>query len=85
MREPPVPVSQQVALALARILDNPKAMNQHPAAAKVLATMLDKLHSASARGHRGHLAVVKSMTASSPLPNLRHAQETRRGGRLRRC
>ena len=52
----------QAALALARIMDNPRAVNQQPAAAKVLAALLDKLHSASARGRRGGLAVVKSMT-----------------------
>jgi hypothetical protein len=44
------------------ILDNPKAVNQQPAAAKVLASLLDKLHSASARGRRGNLAVVRTMT-----------------------
>lgn len=33
----------QAALAMARILDNPKAVNQQPAAAKVLAALLDKL------------------------------------------
>lgn len=66
------------ALAMARILDNPKAVTTQPPAAKVLATLLDKLRTASASGRRGHLAVVKSMTASSPLPNLRHAQETHR-------
>jgi hypothetical protein len=43
-------------LALARnIMDNPKAINQQPAAAKVLAALLEKLHSAAARGHRGGL------------------------------
>jgi hypothetical protein len=36
----------QAALALARILDNPKAVNQQPVAAKALATLLDKLRSA---------------------------------------
>jgi hypothetical protein len=46
-------------------MDNPKAVNQQPAAAKVLASLLDKLRSA-ARGRRGKLAVVKSMTTSSP-------------------
>jgi hypothetical protein len=52
----------QIALALARLLDNPKAVNQQPAAAKVLAALLDKLRSASARGRRGGLAVVRTMT-----------------------
>src|ERR1700761_6905224 len=51
----------QTALALARIMDNPKAVNQQPAAAKVLAALLEKLHSASARGRRGSLSVVRSM------------------------
>jgi hypothetical protein len=52
----------QVALALARILDNPKAVNQQPAAAKVLASLLDKLRSASARGCHFHLSPVRTMT-----------------------
>jgi hypothetical protein len=52
----------QVALALARIMDNPRAINQKAAAAKVLASLLDKLHSASARGRRNGLAVVRTMT-----------------------
>jgi hypothetical protein len=50
------------ALALARILDNPKALGQQPAAAKVLAALLEKLRSASARRRRGSLAVVRNMT-----------------------
>jgi hypothetical protein len=52
----------QVALALARVLDNPRAINQHAAAAKVLSSLLDKLRAASARGRRGGLAVVRTMT-----------------------
>lgn len=56
----------QAALAMARILDNPKAINQQPAAAKVLAALLDKLRLASARGRRGNLSLVKSMTTNSP-------------------
>jgi hypothetical protein len=51
----------QAALALARILDNPKAVNQQPAAAKVLISMLEKLRSASPAGRRG-LAVVRELT-----------------------
>lgn len=50
----------RAALALARILDNPKAVNQHPAA-KVLSALLDKLRSASASGRRGALALVRTM------------------------
>jgi hypothetical protein len=53
----------QAALALARILDNPKAISQQPAAAKTLATLLDKPRSASVRGRRGNLALVRTMTA----------------------
>jgi hypothetical protein len=56
----------QVALAMARLMDNPRAVNQQPAAAKGAGALLDKLHLASARGRRGNLALVKSMTASSP-------------------
>jgi hypothetical protein len=50
----------QAALAMARILDNPKSANQ-PAAAKVLISMLERLRSASPAGRRG-LAVVREMT-----------------------
>ncbi len=39
----------QVSLALARIMDNPRAVNQQPAAAKVLAGLLDKVCAGSAR------------------------------------
>jgi hypothetical protein len=52
----------QVALALARVLDNPKAVNQHAAAAQVLSALLDKLRAVSARSRRGGLAVVRTMT-----------------------
>ena len=52
----------QVALCMARLLDNPKAVNQQPAAAKALAALLDKLHSASGRGRRGNLSLVRTMT-----------------------
>jgi hypothetical protein len=55
----------QIALALARILDNPKAVGSQPSAAKVLASLLDKLRSASARGRSGHLALVRTMTETS--------------------
>jgi hypothetical protein len=58
----------QAALALARILDNPKAVSQQPAAAKVLGALLEKLRSASARGRRGSLAVVRAMSASDDTP-----------------
>jgi hypothetical protein len=51
----------QAALAVARILDNPKAVSQQPAAAKVLGTLLDKLRAASAQRRRGDLALVRTM------------------------
>jgi hypothetical protein len=44
------------ALALARILDNPRAISSQPPAARMLATLLDKLRSASAGRHLGRLA-----------------------------
>jgi hypothetical protein len=47
-------------------MEDPKAISTQPAAAKVLATLLDKLHSSSAQHRRGRLALVKSMTTSSP-------------------
>ena len=49
------------AIAMARILDNPKAVSSQPPAAKVLSALLDKLRSASG-GRSGRLAVVRSMT-----------------------
>jgi hypothetical protein len=52
----------QVTLALARILDNPKAANQQPAAAKVLTSLLDQLHQAGAPGRRRNLAAVRAMS-----------------------
>jgi hypothetical protein len=58
----------QVALALARILDNAKAVNHQPAAAKVLGAVLEKLYSATACGHRGNLALVRTMTEKSAPP-----------------
>jgi hypothetical protein len=51
----------QVALALARLMDNPRAMSSKPAAAKVLASLLDRLRSASTGGRGGHLAAVRTM------------------------
>ena len=43
-------------------MDNPKALNQQPAAAKVLAALLDKLHSVGAQSRRGRLALVRTLT-----------------------
>jgi hypothetical protein len=42
-------------------MDNQRAINEHAPAAKVLRTLLDELRSASARVHRGRLAVVRAM------------------------
>jgi hypothetical protein len=56
----------QAALAMARVLDNPRAVSSQPAAAKVLAALLEKLHAASALGHRGSLAVVRAMSSRNP-------------------
>jgi hypothetical protein len=58
----------QAAIALARILDSPRAVNQQPAAAKVLGTLLERLHSASAHRHRGRLAVVRAMSTGDDPP-----------------
>jgi hypothetical protein len=44
------------------VFDNPRAVSSQPAAAKVLAALLDKLHSVSARGRRGNLSSVRTMT-----------------------
>jgi hypothetical protein len=52
----------QVALAMARILDNPRAPSAQPAAAKVLASVMDTLHKGSAQGRRGSLELVRAMT-----------------------
>jgi hypothetical protein len=54
----------QMALAMARILDA-TAVDQQLEAAKVLATLLDKPYSPSARGRRGGLALVRTMTETS--------------------
>jgi hypothetical protein len=52
----------QTALALARLMDNPKAINQYAAAAKVLVQLLDELGKAGAPRRRSHLALVREMT-----------------------
>lgn len=50
-----------VAIAMAQLLDNPKAVSSHPPAAGRLVQVLDKLRSSSPR-RRSNLAVVRSMT-----------------------
>ena len=47
------PCIADAALAMARVLDNPRAVSSRPAAAKVLTVLLDRLGSASARGRPG--------------------------------
>ncbi|MGC2655619.1 MAG: hypothetical protein WA317_18925, partial [Mycobacterium sp.] len=53
-----------IALALAAILDDPKHVAAQPAAARQLVAILNTLTKSNCR--RGKLAVVKSMTTSSP-------------------
>lgn len=52
----------QTALALALIMGNRKAVGGQPAAAKVLAALLDKLRQSAAPGRRGHFAAARTMT-----------------------
>jgi hypothetical protein len=52
----------QVALALARLLDNQRAVSSHAPAAKVLSGLLDKSHSAAASRRRTHLASVRRLS-----------------------
>jgi hypothetical protein len=54
----------QAALALARIMDNPRAVNQQPAAAAKLADILDRLRK-GADARRSRLASVRQMTAKT--------------------
>lgn len=48
-------------MALSRILDSSRAASAQPAAAKVLAVLLDTLRKGSAQSRRGSLAVVRTM------------------------
>ena len=54
----------QAALAMARILDNPLALSQQPAAAAKLTAILEDLRKGSAR-KRGRLASVQAMTRAT--------------------
>ena len=54
----------QAALAMARILDNPLALSQQPAAAARLTAILEELRKGSART-RGRLASVQAMTKAT--------------------
>lgn len=51
----------EIALALAKVLDSPLAIAQHPSAAHRLSETLDKLRK-GADGKTGRLAAVRSMT-----------------------
>lgn len=53
----------QMALELARVMDNPRAINQKAAASKALGEVLDKLRK-GADERRSRLASVRSMTGS---------------------
>jgi hypothetical protein len=55
-----------IALAMARVLDNPRAKSTQPPAAKVLTAVMDTLHKGSAQARRGNLSLVKSLTTSPP-------------------
>ena len=55
------PAMSAIVTAMAKILDG-KVPTPKPAAAKVLVSVLDTLHKASAQQRRGNLALVKSMT-----------------------
>jgi hypothetical protein len=50
---------------MARVLDNPRAVSSAAPAAKVLTTVLDKLHSSAAQSRRGRLAVVRTISDNS--------------------
>lgn len=56
------PGLKETALALARIMDNPKAVNQQAAAAAKLTELLDKLRK-GADSRRSKLASVRAMTS----------------------
>ena len=56
------PAVAAAAVALGRLLDNPRAIGQHPSAARVLSSLLNQLHKVGAPRRRSHLAMVKQMT-----------------------
>ncbi|MGB9307258.1 MAG: hypothetical protein WCB92_27340 [Mycobacterium sp.] len=47
---------------MTRVLDGPRALSSQPAAAKVLTTVLDKLHSVGAQSRRGRRAAVRTLS-----------------------
>jgi hypothetical protein len=60
------PGLRAAALALAAVLDNPKATSTKPAAAAALVNMLDTLRK-STRGTRPKLASVRAMTSEKRM------------------
>jgi hypothetical protein len=58
------PTLVAAALALARVLDNPNAVNQHAAATKELRATMEALHKGG-DVRRSRLAAVRSMTRPS--------------------
>jgi hypothetical protein len=50
------------AICLAQLLDNPRAVSQHPSAAKVMVQLLDQVAKAGAPARRTGLSVVRDMT-----------------------
>jgi|DEB19_MinimDraft_2_1074335.scaffolds.fasta_scaffold34443_1 hypothetical protein len=54
----------EIAIALARVLDSPLAIAQHPSAAHRLSETLDKIRK-GADGRTGRLAAVRQMTRNS--------------------
>ena len=57
----------EIARALGRLLDNPKAASQHAAAAGKLADVLDRLHK-GADQRKSRLATVQQMTRPVEQP-----------------
>jgi hypothetical protein len=57
------PVRVQMAVAAARILDNPDRVALHPPTIRQLEGIVDKLTAGKKKKSRGRLAVVQSMTA----------------------
>lgn len=62
----PRPGLAATALALARILDNPKAVSTQPAAAAKLSDLLAQLHK-GADGRKSKLAAVRAMTSTKSV------------------
>ena len=57
------PVLVAIAVALAALMDNPKATSSKPPAAGRLMQVLEKLHATASMRRNNPLAVVRSMTS----------------------